>query len=1651
MSLGETFIFLNEKQPKYETIITEFRQCLDDYRSYTQYLPGLDLEQKFQVGDEVLPAAAVDNKAKPVNFATCPENGKLTLIHSFDAARFVPIGNTPVVLTPVDSQGKVVGDPIKRKIGPSGIEVIADLKPHQRYRIIFFPNPTSADLNRLFKSYDDVIGDISRWLNNEWTTTCLPLWKEHANASIPERLWQKINADWKGFWGFVMSIWGDIKMLYKIVSKPRESYQYLKQFFTEEQIKRIYNSSTEALRTSFLIASDEPLLWIYISAVWAWVSMLPPQTRAEVMARLKTEIAYIVLGVIFTAGLGIALRAGAKTVTSTLQAEKALRLVEKLTAKLVSVSRMRSVAHAEAASATRFTGAGVTNASRKAEARIAPHTPAQMATPPKRPTPAAGAKVEPDTQVHTRSKQHNETRVEQQERIDNAPNQSKNPADKPSDCVASTCKNGDPVSMVTGEELLTLTDGTLGGLMPFEWTRLYRSSAVEIDSRLGHGWSHSLSHRLQVDDEGVLWTDNENRQTRFPLPTQQRPAITNSLAKAAIFLGDAPGELILTQAGPKARFFHFRAGRLITVSDAYGNELHISYDLVERIQRIDNGAGRALLLRYDDKHIVALDYQQQRAEYDDRGHRQDPWLTIQTLMTYGYNDRSQLISATNAVGETEHYRYNEQHVILERQLAGGASFFWEWEHEGKLSRCIRHWASYSQLETRYEWDDKGTVTVYNADGSEQVYVHDENARLVSETAPDGAETQKAYDDQGRLFAVKDPMGGVTRYMYSDAGRLIAVLPPKDEPTRYNYFNGQLVDVQRGKARWQYERNRQGDITRQIDPLGNETHYSYDQQGRLLEIRHPDGGRHQLGWNALGQLLEERLPGGGQRKYRYDALGRQITRQDENGAITHYQWDAIDRLTQVTLPGGATRAFTYNAYGRVTAERDELGRITRYEYADNLHVVSRRINPDGSQLRYRYDNALLLVTDIENERGEHYKLDYYSNGLIQEETGFDGRRTAYEYDLNGQLLKKTEFGDDGSELVTEYQRDVAGRLVMKTLADGEKIHYGYDTLGRLVSVDDGHWPLAYEYDVQDRLVTEHQGWGTTRYEYDSIGQLSHCRLPDGSKVDYRRQPGGQLASIDLNGSRLTTHQFNAGREQQRQQGLLLSQYQYDDQGRLKAHSISQRDKNLLQRQYAYDATGNLGAIDDSRKGNRSFHYDPLDRLINVRGATPESFAHDPAGNLLGQNDLPVANLANVKGNRLLMQGDRHYDYDAYGNLIRESRGTGQKLVTEYRYDCQHRLIAVSLPGGSTASYKYDAFGRRIEKTVDGQTTTFLWQGERLLAESAENRYRSYLYEPDSFRPLVMLDGEGPLQATPFYYQLDHLGTPQELTDYSGEIMWSAKYRAYGNVAALDVSEIDNPLRFQGQYFDAETGLHYNRHRYYSPSTGRFLTPDPVKLAGGLNNYQYVPNPTGWVDPLGLTSSTPLKPDLRCPPPVGTSPASTAPLKNASVNTGDVTPPIVTESKPDFYVGPSGPDSTLPSTAYRYASYKDASGAVDVYAQNTINTGEARLSYFGFEKFETGDAATEAFQIRAPKHVTAADPSPAWGDGRLRLKFDTLQLYENGTPRVTVPYEFGGKGPELEPFTTAYPQYGKGGSRQLIPKPGPSPVNIKADEVTILPSN
>ncbi|MGF6489950.1 RHS repeat-associated core domain-containing protein [Pseudomonas frederiksbergensis] len=1398
-----------------------FNRAADNV-SHVADLPSLmGMERKIKLGNTSKSVSSRDDDFFS-SVAQCPDSGILEIESKFESVYDIPLGNIQVDVIAVEG-----GESTPVTLDKNGKGTFRG-KEGKFYRIHVHNEVTPQQVEDLFSSYDGLTQELEGWLRKEWKGF-KPQWSQSTFIAAGNGLLA-------GSWAAVMGVWDSLSLLSDILQDPRKFVERLGS--GADELAKLAQTAPEVMAKIQLLVSDEAALCLLLRAASLWLEMLPPSeiagNSAEVTSQVIVSVLIDILIALALAWTGVGIPAAKAYLTARgLKygmglASLAMRFVE---ATFTILNTFMKYVDQYKAVAARGVAAGLKKG-----------------------------------RMQLRWDAKRNTTLKQNEHHDDASKQATNPNGDSATCVPSTCKNGCPVSMVTGEELLTLTDGSLDGILPFDFTRLYRTSAAEIDCGLGFGWSHSLAHRLEIDGDQVIWIDHENRRTTFPLPSIERPAIHNSLSRAAIYLGADPEELILAQAGDDTRFYHFHNGRLTAISDGYDNRLRITRDRQQRIQRLDNGAGRALLLRYDRAHLIAVDYQvfvpaQTLAE---------AWHTEQTLVSYRYDECDQLIEASNAAGESERYDYDDHHVILQRQLAGGASFFWEWERSGKAARCIRHWASFSQMDTRYVWDDQGSVTVQNIDGSEEVYVHDDRARLVRKVELDGGEQLKAYDDQGRLIAEQDPLGAVTEYRYDEVGRLVALIPPEDEPTAYEYRNGFLHARYRGKAVWKYQRNAQGDVTEATDPDGQVTHYHYDAQGRLLSIRYPDTSRHVFVWNALGQLVEETLPDGGQRRFSYDVLGRRITRQDEHGAVTRYQWDAVGRLIQTTLPTGATRGFSYNAYGQITAERDELGRVTRYEYADDLHLVSRRLNADGTQLKYRYDNAQLLLTEIENESGEHYRLDYTPNGLIRQETGFDGRRTAYSYDLNGHLQEKTEFGYDGSQLITAYERDSAGRLLVKTLPDGIQVKYRYD-LGRLVCVDDGHdHPLEFEYDQQDRLITEHQGWGTLRYGYDACGQLNRLRLPDGSKLDYHYAKGGVLTAIDLNGARLTSHMYKSGREQQRQQGLLLSEYAYDDQGRLKAHVVSQRQKNLYRRDYAYSLNGNLDHIADTRHGQRNYQYDPLNRLTRVRHTRddpPESFAHDPAGNLLMQ-DRPGA--ATVKGNRLLMQGDRHYDYDAFGNLIRERRGTAQKLVTEYRYDCQHRLVGVTTPDGRCTSYRYDAFGRRIAKTVDGKTTEFFWQGDNLVAESSREHYRSYVYEPGSFRPLAMLDGKGPRKACPFYYQLDHLGTPQELTDFGGEIVWSAKYNAYGKVTRLAFGggeQLEQPLRFQGQYFDAESGLHYNRHRYYDPEVGRYLTPDPIKLAGGLNQYQYTPNPTGWVDPLGLSSNCPPKSQrlISCPAP------------------------------------------------------------------------------------------------------------------------------------------------------------------------------------------
>ncbi|ALI01326.1 hypothetical protein AO353_09695 [Pseudomonas fluorescens] len=230
---------------------------------------------------------------------------------------------------------------------------------------------------------------------------------------------------------------------------------------------------------------------------------------------------------------------------------------------------------------------------------------------------------------------------------------------------------------------------------------------------------------------------------------------------------------------------------------------------------------------------------------------------------------------------------------------------------------------------------------------------------------------------------------------------------------------------------------------------------------------------------------------------------------------------------------------------------------------------------------------------------------------------------------------------------------------------------------------------------------------------------------------------------------------------------------------------------------------------------------------------------------------------------LYDPDKRYRYDAFGRMI--EKRSAKRGLQRFGYDAESRLIEVRNENGSVVRMTYDPLGRRIEKTEHDSNgyplgeTRFTWDGLRLLQEHRHQQTSLYLYEDEGYEPLARVDGTGPLQKIRYYHN-DLNGLPEQLTEADGHNVWKASYRVWGNT----LEEVREPyyieeqnLRFQGQYLDRETGLHFNTFRFYDPDVGRFTTPDPIGLMGGFNLYQYAPNPFGWLDPWGWCVRTNAK--------------------------------------------------------------------------------------------------------------------------------------------------------------------------------------------------
>ncbi len=516
-----------------------------------------------------------------------------------------------------------------------------------------------------------------------------------------------------------------------------------------------------------------------------------------------------------------------------------------------------------------------------------------------------------------------------------------------------------------------------------------------------------------------------------------------------------------------------------------------------------------------------------------------------------------------------------------------------------------------------------------------------------------------------------------------------------------------------------------------------------------------------------------------------------------------RYDALGNQTNVKDPKNYNTAYAFDAINRMTTMTQPGQTVTDYDYDkhDNLTQVT---DPKQNATQYQYDDF-----------GRRIKV-------ISPDTG----TTTYSHDEAGNVSQKT----DARGAVVNYTYDALNRVTaVQFPADStQNITYTYDSTsvtygkGRLTGRTDLSGSYTFYYDVRGNLTKEEKTISsvlyTTEYGYDKDNSLTSITYPSGRVVEYTLDVTGRITQVDtiLNGNPKTLASSIAYLPYGGITGLTfgntLSLTQaYDNQYRTSSIALG----TILNRTYGYDANGNITSFDDGEAaGNEA--------LENAG-----KYSYDQGTNLLAgiQAGSPVV-----------------YDYDENGNTVSANNRT-------FTYDLSNRLITVQEASTTLGQYIYNALNQRIKKTVQGPTTTIFHydlQGHLIAETSATGQTLvEYFYLGD--QPLAMIR---PTEAL-YYYHNDHLGTPQILTNESGTVSWKAVYTPFGE-AEISILTVENPFRLPGQYYDPETGLHYNYFRYYNPQIGRYITPDPIGLEGGINLFAYVDgNPLWFIDRLGLS--------------------------------------------------------------------------------------------------------------------------------------------------------------------------------------------------------
>lgn len=1027
----------------------------------------------------------------------------------------------------------------------------------------------------------------------------------------------------------------------------------------------------------------------------------------------------------------------------------------------------------------------------------------------------------------------------------------KKPSPKTSKCTTT----GHPVNVADGSVFTSITDFEITGPIPLKWERFWFSNK-SYTGPLGGNWFHKYDQAVVVCGDEVLIRMEEGRVLTLPFPGLGE-SIFNREERITLFNnGDVlcyRNEERLNYYFPLAKDVEIsETHNLVKIEDQNGFAIKFEYLSNGSLSKIIDSAGRIFLFASnDDGQIIKI-------EAPHPTERKERFV----IQSYCYNELGQLVVANDALMQPMKYKY-EGGLLVKETNRNGLSFYFEYEGVGELARCYHTWGDGGIYEKKLFFSE-GLTIVEDFLGYRISYYH-RNGLVYKTVDPYGGVSTTSYNEYNELVGEKDQLGNGPLYRYDQQGNCVATIAADGAVFQTcideNGLPTLAIDPMGGEWKWEYD--QQGNTIRKTNPLGHCWTYRYV-DGLLIEMKDPLNGLTFFNYDNFANLTRLITPDANATWWTYDFLGHLVERVDAKGNSERRILDLSGRTTEICEIDGVVRKLLYDGEGNVILAKDRY-REVKFVYTGMNKLKIR--SESGTQIEFQYDKEERLVGFI-NEQKLSYSFKLDANGNVESEHGFDKVCKYYIRDWSGRVIELQQSGD----VKSYYEYDQCGRILNIRHSDGNENYFVYRADGRLVEAKNEHVTIKIERDILGQIICEKQNQYFVCSVYNELGMRNNLTTSFGANIKIGRDVIGDINFLESESLNVSFKRDMFGQELERDfSDILKVRWKRDVIGRPVRFETLTKDGSISrERCYHWENIDRLSRIKDSKNGLTVFGHDLLGNLSWVKSPNDRTLYKmpDTVGNLYrtrSQDDRDYG-----PGGNLIRDKNIFYYYDGEGNLIRKVDDIGREW--KYKWNSSGFLQEIIRPDKEVVIFAYDPFGRRIAKQYKGRKTTWVWDGDMTIHEWQEPTFMlngtvglvepsdqrsgsesksniiTWVFDPKSFAPVAKLES-----GKSFGIVTDHLGTPLSMHDHCGRLVWSADIDCYGEVVSLHGRIGDCPFRFPGQYEDIETGLYYNRFRYYDPSIGSYISQDPIGLLGGGKLYGYVMDSLVFIDPFGLNKA------------------------------------------------------------------------------------------------------------------------------------------------------------------------------------------------------